>query len=334
MVHSQIDGRFMTNEIEGRKEIPRLAIVIPCYNEQDVLDMTATVIKQKLSELIERNNIAPDSFIMLVDDGSTDHTWDEILSLHQTNKEVFHGLKFAHNSGHQNALYAGLMRALELGCDAAVSMDADLQDDPDAIEGMVEEYIRGFEIVYGVRKSREKDTFFKRNSARAFYTMMTWLGADTINNHADYRLMGKYAIEALSQYDERNLFLRGVIPSLGFKHTMVYYERGVRVAGESKYPLKKMAAFAVQGITSFSTKPLRIISSIGFISVILGIAMFIYTLVSIISGQAVAGWGSLICSVWILGGLILVSLGTVGEYIGKIYLEVKHRPRYIIESKI
>ncbi|WP_129902843.1 glycosyltransferase family 2 protein [Bifidobacterium pseudolongum] len=313
---------------------PRTMLVIPCYNEEPGLRTTAGELRRILRQLIDVHQIDARSCVLFVDDGSKDGTWGVIRALHNEDPELFHGLKLAHNKGHQNALFAGLMHALHSPADVAVSMDADLQDDPGAVGAMVEAWREGAEIVYGVRDSRETDTAFKRGTAHMFYALMKGLGTETVPDHADYRLMSHTALEALAQYHESNLFLRGIVPSLGFPTAKVYYKRGERVAGESKYPLRKMVAFAVQGITSFSTKPLSLITGTGIVSVIVGIAMLIYTLISVCSGNAVAGWGSMMCSLWILGGLILVALGIVGEYIAKIYIEVKARPRYIIEETI
>lgn len=319
---------------EPTRSAPVLAMVIPCYNEEPVLEQTASVLSEKLRDLSTHRQISAKSFILLIDDGSTDRTWEIASNLHTADPEMFHAVKFSHNRGHQNAVYAGLMESLRRGCDAAISMDADLQDDPNAIDGMVESYRAGNEIVYGVRNNRDTDTAFKRLTAESFYKLMTWMGADTIPDHADFRLMSNTAIRALSQYSEANLFLRGIVPSLGFKSDKVFYKRGIRAAGESKYPLSKMISFALEGITSFSVKPLHMITTTGFLSVIVGFIMLIYTIVSICTGHAIAGWGSMMFSIWILGGLILVSLGIVGEYIGRIYIETKHRPRYIIEEEI
>lgn len=313
---------------------PTLAFVIPCFNEEAALHMTADVLKKKMIQLENSQAVARDSFVIFVDDGSHDKTWDVITSLHEKASSLFRGVKLAHNRGHQNALFAGLMHALSMNVDAVVSMDADLQDDPNAVDDMVQEYLRGAEIVYGVRDNRETDTAFKRGTAHAFYSLMKWLGTETVPDHADYRLMSRAALQALSQYKESNLFLRGLVPSLGFKTAKVYYKRGTRVAGESKYPLKKMVSFAIEGVTSFSTKPLTMITGLGLFSVFVGIVMLIYTLVSVFSGHAVAGWGSMMCSLWILGGFILLALGIIGEYIAKIYLEVKARPRYIVETTL
>lgn len=319
--------------VQMRRE-PTLAFVIPCFNEEAALHMTADVLKKKMIQLENSQAVARDSFVIFVDDGSHDKTWDVITSLHEKDPSLFHGVKLAHNRGHQNALFAGLMHALSMNVDAVVSMDADLQDDPNAVDDMVQEYLWGAEIVYGVRDNRETDTAFKRGTAHAFYSLMKWLGTETVPDHADYRLMSRAALQALSQYKESNLFLRGLVPSLGFKTAKVYYKRGTRVAGESKYPLKKMVSFAIEGVTSFSTKPLTMITGLGLFSVFVGIVMLIYTLVSVFSGHAVAGWGSMMCSLWILGGFILLALGIIGEYIAKIYLEVKARPRYIVEATL
>lgn len=329
----------MTSDVKNgqsawtRRE-PVMAFVIPCYNEEAALHVTADVLREKMRQLESSHAVAQGSFILFVDDGSSDKTWDVIEALHEDNPALFHGVKLAHNRGHQNALFAGLMQAYRLEVDAVVSMDADLQDDPDAVDDMVREYLQGAEIVYGVRDNRDTDTAFKRGTAHAFYSLMKWLGTETVPDHADYRLMSRAALSALSQYKESNLFLRGLVPSLGFKTAKVYYKRGTRVAGESKYPLKKMVSFAIEGVTSFSTKPLTMITGLGLFSVFVGIVMLVYTLISVFSGHAVAGWGSMMCSLWILGGFILLALGVTGEYIAKIYLEVKARPRYIIEQTL
>ncbi|KAB8288602.1 glycosyltransferase [Bifidobacterium ramosum] len=322
------------NWVEVRREPPELCIVVPCYNEEQVLRQTAAVLSGKVRSLVDTGEIKPSSAVLLVDDGSADGTWSIIEQLHDEDTGLFHGVKFSHNQGHQNAVYAGLMAAYDRGCDAAVSLDADLQDDPDAIDEMVRDYRDGNEIVFGVRNNRDTDSMFKRSTAEAFYTLMSWMGADIIPDHADYRLMSRTAIEALSRYTETNLFLRGIVPSLGFSTSEVFYKRGTRAAGESKYPVSKMLSFAMEGITSFSVKPLRIITMIGMLSIVVGIVMLVYTVVSVCSGNAVTGWGSLMVSMWLLGGLILVSLGVVGEYIGRIYLETKRRPRYIIERMV
>lgn len=281
---------------------PIVYFVLPCYNEKAALPFTAEKLSQKIEVLLASGKISQSSRVLFVDDGSKDDTWEEIKKLHRQHPS-FGGIKLAHNRGHQNALYAGLMEALKLGCDAAISMDADLQDDVDACDEMIDQFVnQQCEIVYGVRSSRAKDTWFKRTTANLFYKMFAWMGAETVPNHADYRLMGRRALEALSEYSEVNLFLRGIVPSIGFKTGRVYYERGVRDAGESKYPVKKMIAFAIEGITSFSTKPLKFVLGLGLLSLLVGIAMLIYTVVSVSTGHAVAGWGSMMCSIWLIGG--------------------------------
>ena len=312
---------------------PVVFFVIPCYNEEEALPETSRRLKQKITDLYQRNVISSESRVLFVDDGSKDRTWDVIESLHQE-AAYFGGVKLAHNRGHQNALYAGLMEALKAGCDAAISMDADLQDDIDAIDHFIEKYKQGAQVVYGVRDNRDTDSAFKRGTAEMFYKLMNALGTETVADHADYRLMGRAALEALSEYTEVNLFLRGIVPSIGFKTDVVYYKRGVRVAGESKYPLSKMISFAIEGITSFSVKPLQMITGFGVASVFVSIVCLIYTLVSVFTEHAVAGWGSIMISLWLIGGIIIISLGVVGEYIGKIYMESKHRPRYIVEKMI
>lgn len=310
----------------------RLYIVIPCYNEKEVLNETAKQTKLKLKQLMSKNIIAKDSRILFVDDGSKDSTWEIIEALCKSD-DIFSGVKLAHNKGHQNALLAGLMTAKEK-CDMAISMDADLQDDINAIDKMVSEYHGGSDIVYGVRSSRKKDTFFKRTTAQSFYKMMKALGADVIYNHADYRLMSRRALEGLSQYKEVNLFLRGIVPLIGYRYSIVEYERGERFAGESKYPLKKMISFAFEGITSFSVKPIRIITAIGFVIFVISIIALIYSLIVKFFGSTDIGWTSLICSIWMLGGVQLLCLGIIGEYVGKIYFETKARPKFIIEKEI
>ena len=308
----------------------RLFCVIPCYNEQEVLPETSTRILAKLRELISKNKISDDSRIVFVNDGSRDSTWEIISSLHKSDPH-FQGVNLANNVGHQNALLAGLMTVKD-HCDMAVSMDADLQDDINAIEEMVDRYNEGYDVVYGVRSKRATDTFFKRATAEGFYKLINGLGAKTVYNHADYRLMSKRALDALSEFNEVNLFLRGIVPMIGFKNTVVYYERAERFAGESKYPLKKMLSFAVEGITSLSTKPIKMITGLGFFIFFVSIAVLIYSLVRHFTHHTIPGWTTTVPSVWAIGGLIMISLGIIGEYIGKIYLESKHRPRFIIES--
>lgn len=321
------------SEVSGRRPAPRLAIVVPCYNEEEVLPQSSRILRKKLSSLVSEGLCTPESKIVLVDDGSKDRTWQIIASLHGQDP-TFSGIKLAHNRGHQNALFAGLMTSLRNGYDATISLDADLQDDVNVMDEMLEDYRDGCEIVYGVRNNRDTDTGFKRGTAEAYYKVMHSLGTEVVNNSADYRLMSSVALEALSQYGEVNLFLRGIVPTLGFKTDKVYYRRGERLAGESKYPLSKMVGLAVEGITSFSTKPMHWIMVGGIVAFLVGLVMLVYTIVSWATGNAVAGWGSLMVSVWLVGGLVMVSLGVTGEYIGKIYLEVKHRPRYIIETEL
>lgn len=307
-----------------------LYIVVPCYKEQEVLPETARRLKEKMSCLMAAGKISPESRVMFVNDGSTDQTWPIICKLHQEDP-LFSGVNLSRNRGHQNALLAGLMTAKDRA-DMVISMDADLQDDINAVDAMVDKFYEGCDIVYGVRSSREKDTFFKKFTAESFYHVMSFLGADTMFNHADYRLMSKRALEGLAQFREVNLFLRGIVPMIGYQTGVVEYERGERFAGESKYPLKKMLAFAAEGITSLSTKPLQCITALGFLIFAVSILMLIYFIVQWFVGNTVAGWASVICSVWAIGGLILLSLGVIGEYIGKIYLETKDRPRFIIRE--
>lgn len=319
---------------QSRSARPIIYFVLPCYNEAEGLRHTAEVLRAKVEGLVAAEQISERSRILFVDDGSKDGTWDIICDLHDANGLLFGGVKLAHNRGYQNALFAGLMVAKDQGCDAAISMDADLQDDVNTVDEFITNFRNGDEIVYGVRSARKKDTWFKRNTAEAFYKVFEWMGAETVPDHADYRLMSSEALDALSEYHEVNLFLRGIVPTLGYRTSKVYYERGERESGESKYPLKKMIAFAIQGITSFSTKPLGFVTSAGVLSILVAVAMFIYVMVSLASGHAIAGWGSMMISLWLIGGLIMVSLGIVGEYVGKIYMESKHRPRYRIEIKM
>lgn len=319
----------MINEV-NQVDKPVLYIVVPCYNEEEVLPETAKRLKAKLESLMERGKIAPESRVMFVNDGSKDRTWELIGDLHRSDP-IFSGVNLTRNRGHQNALLAGLMTAKER-CSAAISMDADLQDDIDAVDAMVDQYLAGCDIVYGVRSSRKKDTFFKRFTAEAFYRLMNVMGADTVFNHADYRLMSRRALEGLEQFKEVNLFLRGIVPMIGYTTGTVEYERGERFAGESKYPLKKMLAFALEGITSLSTKPIRYITALGILIFLISLVMLIVFAAKWAMGITVAGWASVICSVWAIGGLILLALGVIGEYIGKIYLETKQRPRFLIRE--
>ena len=304
--------------------------VVPCYNEQEVLPETSKRLLAKLESLVEKCKISADSRIVFVDDGSRDDTYKIICELHAQD-ERFCGIKLSRNRGHQNALLAGLMTVKDR-CDAAISLDADLQDDIDVIDKFIEKFSEGCDVVYGVRSSRTTDTAFKRTTALAFYKLMLFLGVEMVYNHADYRLMSSRALNALSDFKEVNLFLRGIVPLVGFKSATVSYERHERFAGESKYPLKKMLAFAIDGITSFSVKPIRMVFSIGVIIFLCSIAVLIYSLIRWAMGHTVTGWTTLIISIWALGGIQLLSLGLVGEYIGKIYKEVKARPKFIIDE--
>lgn len=307
-----------------------LYIVIPCYNEEAVLPETNSRLIKKLSELIKKGKCAAESRILYVDDGSRDKTWELIARAHEENSLVC-GLKLAHNKGHQNALLAGLMSAREL-CDCTISMDADLQDDVEIIEDFMDKYLEGYEVVYGVRSDRKSDTFFKRATAQGYYKFMKKLGVDLVYNHADCRLMGSRALEAMSHYRETNLFLRGIVPSIGFKSTNIYYERAERFAGESKYPLKKMLYFAWDGITSFSVKPLKLITKTGVFFMVLSILGLIYSLIAKLVGFAPAGIPCIVSTVGFFSSLILIALGVTASYIGKMYSEVKDRPRYIIDE--
>ena len=307
-----------------------LSIVVPCYNEEEMLPITFESLRNKLAELIEKGKISPESFLLFIDDGSKDKTWELIENENKIHKEV-RGLKLAGNVGHQFALTAGLIFAKDI-CDISISIDADLQDDIEVFEEMVDKFHEGNDIVYGVRNKRKTDSIFKRVTAQTFYRVMNFFGAKTIYNHADFRLMSKRALEQFSKYSEENLYLRGIVPLIGYKTECVYYDRKVRVAGKSKYPLRKMLALAIEGITSFSVKPIRYIVLLGFLSVFLSIAAFVYALVSYFLKTVEPGWTSLIVSIWFLGGVQLISIGLIGEYIGKIYMEVKRRPRYNIEK--
>lgn len=307
-----------------------LYLVIPCYNEEAVLRETAKQLLAKMNSMFERGMISRESKIMFVNDGSKDKTWEIIEELHASNP-IYSGVKLSRNKGHQNALLAGLMTAKERA-DITISLDADLQDDVDVIDQMVEKYQEGNDIVYGVRSARKTDTFFKKFTAQGFYKLMQAMGVEIVYNHADYRLMSKRALEGLAEFKEVNLFLRGIVPLIGYKSDTVTYERHERFAGESKYPLKKMLAFATDGITSFSIKPIRLITAFGILIFAISILMLFYSLVVHFMGKTVAGWTSMIISIWAIGGLQLLAIGIVGEYIGKIYLETKERPKYIIET--
>ena len=310
---------------------PVLYIVIPCYNEEKVLPITSGMFLEKLKSLISADIISDDSRIMFVNDGSRDSTWDIITKLSGEQK-YFTGLSLSRNRGHQNALLAGLTEAGRL-CDITISIDCDGQDDINAMDSMVREYLDGAEIVYGVRSSRETDTFFKRTTAQGFYKLMNRMGANVVYNHADYRLLSAKVIKELANFKEVNIFLRGMIPLVGFKSTCVYYERHERLAGESHYPLKKMLALAIDGITSLSTKPIRIITTFGFVIAILSLIGIIWSVIAFALGKTVAGWASLVTIIFFFSGIQLLSLGVIGEYIGKIYLETKARPRFIIEKR-
>ncbi len=309
-----------------------LYLVIPCYNEEEMLPITIKAVEEKLDSLISSGKVSSESKVMFVDDGSKDKTWEIIDQTSQSHTLVT-GIKLSRNKGHQNALLAGLMTAKERA-DIIISMDADLQDDINAIDAMLEKRTEGCDIVYGVRSSRKKDTFFKRFTAQAYYKVLKLMGVDIKYNHADYRLMSKRAVEGLEKFKEVNLFLRGIVPMIGYKSDTVEYERNERVAGSSKYPLKKMLAFAFEGITSLSVKPIRFITFLGVFIFTISIILMIYFLVVWILGRTVAGWTTIVLSLWALGGLQLLAIGIVGEYIGKIYLETKERPKFIIEKNL
>lgn len=310
-----------------------LYIVVPCYNEEEALPESTNLLLKKLYYLIQSDKISDESKILLVDDGSKDNTFSIMQAACEKEKHIS-CLKLSHNRGHQNALLAGLFAAVDNGADMIITIDADLQDDINAIDKMVDEYYQNSDIVYGVRSDRKTDTFFKRTTAQVYYKFMKALGVEIVYNHADFRLMSKRAVEALKKYDEVNLFLRGIVPLLGFRCSTVLYERSARKAGESKYPLKKMISFALDGITSFSVKPIRLITLIGGIIFTISIIMIIYSILAKLFAFTVQGWTSLICSIWFIGGIQLLSLGIIGEYIGKIYFESKKRPRYNIEKSI
>ena len=307
-----------------------LYMVVPCYNEEEVLDETTRQLVPKLESMAEQGKISRKSRILYVNDGSSDQTWMVISRLHEE-YDMVSGLNLSRNRGHQNAVLAGLMYAKD-HCDAAISMDADLQDDIDAIDKMVDKFRDGKDVVYGVRSSRKKDSLFKRFTAEAFYKLMTWMGVEIVFNHADYRLMSRRVLMQLEHYKEVNLFLRGIVPLIGYPSDCVYYERQERFAGESKYPLKKMLSFALDGITSFSVKPIRFIMVLGIVIFLISIMILGYSVVRFILGRTVLGWSSLMVSIWALGGLQLLAIGVIGEYIGKMYLEAKERPRFAIQE--
>ena len=313
-------------------KVPKISIVLPCFNEAEALPITSQVLLTLLDELIEEQLIDSSSYILCCDDGSIDDTWNIIKSVHKQDKRL-KGISLAHNKGQQNALLAGLMTVMD-NCDAAISIDADLQDDPNMIKLMIKEYINGKEIVYGVRSNRDVDSWFKRTSAHLFYKFQQKMGLETIYNHADYRLMSNRALHFLAEYNESNLFLRGIIPQIGLESSVVKYHRDERVAGNSKYSLRKMISFSVDGITSFSARPMRMIFGIGFILILLDVIVAGYVLFSYFSNNTISGWTSLMLSIWFLGGLILMSIGIMGEYVGKIFIEVKHRPKYAIKETL
>lgn len=313
-----------------KRENAVLYIVIPCYNEQEVLAETKKRLIEKINKMIQGKKISPESKIVFVNDGSRDNTWQMIKTMHETDPRVT-GITLSRNCGHQNALLAGLMTVKDR-CDICISMDADLQDDIEVLDEFVEKYYQGCEIVYGVRNSRKTDTWFKRNTAEAFYKMMKMFGVNIVSDHADYRLMSRRALEELSKYQEVNLFLRGIVPMLGFQTDTVEYERHERFAGESKYPLKKMISFAVDGITSFSTRPIQMITELGVLVFMISILFLLWVFVGALRGNTVSGWATVVISIWALGGLQLLAIGIIGNYIGKTYMETKARPRYIVEE--
>lgn len=314
-----------------RKKIPSLYIVIPCYNEEEVLLITSKLFLEKIHQLVSAGKITDDSRVLFVNDGSKDRTWEIIQQLAAEDKHYI-GICQSRNRGHQNAVLAGLMEAKDR-CDITISIDCDGQDDINAMDDMVEEYLNGCEVVYGVRSKRETDTFFKRFTAEGFYKLLNWMGAEVVYNHADYRLISSRVLQEFQNFKEVNIFLRGMIPLVGFKSTSVYYERAERIAGESHYPLKKMLALAFDGITSLSVKPIRMITSFGLLVAVLSFIGIIWAVVGTFLGHTVAGWSSMICIVCFIGGIQMLCLGIIGEYIGKIYLETKHRPRYIISER-
>ena len=311
--------------------LPKLIIVVPCYNEEEVLPITSQMFLNKINSLSAAGKISPDSRVMFVNDGSRDKTWEIICSLAESD-EHFIGIAQSRNRGHQNAVLAGLMEAKDM-CDITISIDCDGQDDINAMDKMVDEYLAGSEIVYGIRSKRDTDTFFKRFTAESFYKLMKLMGAEVVFNHADYRLISSRALQELSKFKEVNIFLRGMVPLVGFKSTGVYYERNERIAGKSHYPLSKMLALALDGITSLSVKPIKLIMGFGLVIAALSFVGIIWAVITAIMGLPVAGWASTVCIICFLSGIQLISIGVIGEYIGKIYLEVKARPRYIISER-
>lgn len=309
----------------------KLWVIVPCYNEEAVLPITAPLFLTELQKMITEGKISADSRILFVNDGSKDSTWDIICDLSRQD-EHYLGISQSRNRGHQNALLAGMMEAKDR-CDITITIDCDGQDDISAMERMVDEYSKGSDIVYGVRSRRDTDTWFKRTTAQSFYKLMNKMGVEMVYDHADYRLVSARVLQHFADYQEVNIFLRGMFPLVGFKSTCVYYERSERMAGESHYPLGKMLAFAVEGITSLSIKPLTLIVVIGLITCLLGFVGIIWAIVEVILKNAIAGWASTVCIILFLGGVQLLSIGVIGEYIGKIYMETKHRPRYIISER-
>ena len=308
----------------------RLGIIVPCYNEEEIFNYSCEKLTTLIVDLINKKKISKNSFILFIDDGSRDNTWNLIDTECHKNKYV-HGLKLASNVGHQNALFAGICESLPF-LDVSISIDADLQDDINVIYEMIDKYNSGIDIVYGVRNDRKTDSFFKRFTAQFFYKFMHFMGVKSVYNHADFRLMSKRAMQGLTEYKERNLFLRGIVPLIGYKSANVYYARKKRIAGKSKYPLKKMLSFAIDGITSFSIKPMSLICGLGIIIIVLSIIAMLYGVIGYFLGNSISGWSSLFCSIWFLGGVQLLCLGIIGQYVGKTYVETKERPRYIVEQ--
>ena len=315
----------------SRDKLPCLYIVIPCYNEEAVLPLTSELFSGKIQSLVQKNMIASDSKVMFVDDGSSDSTWDIISELSKKDP-VFTGISLSRNRGHQNALLAGLMTAKALA-DVTISIDCDGQDDIDAMDEMIEAYHDGYEIVYGVRSKRDTDTFFKRFTAESYYKLLNRLGGEVVYNHADYRLVSSRVLESFSEFEEVNIYLRGLFPLVGFDSTSVSYERHERIAGESHYPLRKMLALAFDGITSLSVKPIRLITSFGLLISFFSFVLIVWTLISYFAGLVVPGWSSTVLAICLLGGIQLISLGVIGEYVGRIYLETKRRPRFVVDKR-
>lgn len=312
-------------------KLPCLYIVIPCYNEEKVLPITAPLFLNKINNLIKNRKICEDSKVLFVNDGSKDKTWDIINNLSKENKHYI-GISLSRNRGHQNALWAGLMEAKDK-CDITISIDCDGQDDINAMDSMVDEYLNEAEIVYGVRSKRETDTFFKKSTAESFYKLLNWMGAEVVYNHADYRLISSRVLKEFSNFKEVNIYLRGMIPLVGFKSTSVYYERHQRIAGESHYPLHKMLSLAFDGITSLSVKPIRLITSIGLFISLISLLMIIWVFISLFTGNTIQGWASTVLCTCLIGGIQLISLGVIGEYTGKIYMETKARPKFIVSER-